>query len=225
MADNGGKHPTLLLTGFGPYPGAPDNPTQALVGHLAQTAAPGVRIATAVLPTLWCGAAQALDQAIQREQPGAILMFGFAPHAQSLEVETVAHNRALPGLTDWMGQSWPGRRLAPQGPDALDVPLAGLVSRALIASGFAVRASEDAGGYVCNRALWAALYRTAPAPTGFIHIPWASDLAVAAGTPPKTVLTACEISMGCTHAVLAVARSLLGPAIRPGARVGLGATA
>lgn len=94
--------PRLLVTGFGAFPGAPRNPTQALVeqtrmGKVARLK--GVDLVAQVLPVeyalldTWPGV---LDAA----RPDAVVHFGLAAGARTIRVETRALNNAAPYRRD-----------------------------------------------------------------------------------------------------------------------------
>ena len=96
---------TLLVTGFGPFPGAPFNPTTPLVKRLARLRRPGladVRIVGHVFPTSYAAVERELPALIARHKPDALLMFGLATRAKRLRIETRARN-ALALLPDVKG--------------------------------------------------------------------------------------------------------------------------
>jgi len=88
----------ILITGFERFPGAPINPTAALVARLKRTRRPAladIRIATHVFATRYAAVDQELPALIAREKPDAILLFGVATKAKCLRIELLARNRAL----------------------------------------------------------------------------------------------------------------------------------
>src|SRR6476619_1749473 len=81
---------TILVTGFGPFPGAPFNPTGPLVQALARLKRPGladVKIIGHVFATSYAAVDHELPALIARHKPDALLMFGLAPRAQTLRFE------------------------------------------------------------------------------------------------------------------------------------------
>ena len=82
---------TILVTGFGPFPGAPFNPTGPLVKRLARLRRPSladVKIVGYVFPTSYAAVDRDLPRLIARHKPDALLMFGLAPRASvSLQSE------------------------------------------------------------------------------------------------------------------------------------------
>src|SRR5581483_8656352 len=94
---------TILLTGFGPFPGAPFNPTEALVAQLAARRLPefgGVRRAAHIFRVSYEAVDRELPGLIARERPDALLMFGLATRARHLRVETLARNALNCALPD-----------------------------------------------------------------------------------------------------------------------------
>src|SRR5689334_4624162 len=86
---------TILLTGFGPFPGAPFNPTGPLVETLArQQHRPlsDVRRVAHVFPTSYEAVDKELPTLLAREQPDVLLMFGLALRTRTLRIETCARN-------------------------------------------------------------------------------------------------------------------------------------
>ncbi len=178
----------LLVTGFGAFPGAPQNPTQVLVEALARD--PWIRrlraqVVARVLPVTYATIDGWGDE-LDRIAPDAILHFGVHLRANELRIETLAENRAHPHRPDAAGQV--GRSpLNPGGRPTLraNLPMA-RIHAALSATGLPTRYSTDAGGYLCNAVLYASLAwcgcghgRAA----GFVHVPdWPVDVLAPAVT-------------------------------------------
>ena len=88
---------TILVTGFGPFPGAPFNPTGPLVQRLARLRRPALadtKIVPHIFPTSYAAVDRDLPKLIARHKPDALLMFGLAPRAKTLRIETRARNTA-----------------------------------------------------------------------------------------------------------------------------------
>ena len=86
---------TVLVTGFGPFPGAPVNPTGALVRGLVKLRRPAladVRLVPHVFETSYRAVDRDLPHLIRKVQPDAVLMFGLSGKASCLRVETRARN-------------------------------------------------------------------------------------------------------------------------------------
>jgi pyroglutamyl-peptidase len=166
---------TILVTGFGPFPSAPVNPTGPLVKNLARWRSGRVRIVTHIFPTSYAAVDHDLPKLIARYRPDALLMFGLATKAVTLRIETRARN-ALSRLADAGGFVPRLELIAPGRAAAITLPTP---SRLLFAAARATRMpaalSNDAGDYLCNYLCWQAALtaRRARGPrlAAFIHVP------------------------------------------------------
>lgn len=168
---------TIVLTGFGPFPGMPENVSARLVPKLVQLAArrfTAHRIVGRILPTEWVRAPADLEALYARERPKLALHFGVSERAIGFVIETQG-KKASGALADASGAYPPRASLTPS-PAALAVqlPTREIVER-LQALGIAARLSDDAGAYLCNavlyRSLELALAAREPVKVGFVHIP------------------------------------------------------
>ena len=166
---------TILITGFGPFPGAPFNPTGPLVTRLARLRRPAlaeVKIVPHIFPTSYAAVDRDLPKLIAKYKPDALLMFGLATRARTLRIETRARN-ALALLPDAGGKSLKRSAIA-AGKPALMMPAP---ARQLLAAIRGERAvlSRDAGRYLCNYLCWraaeAAAKKGGPRLAAFIHVP------------------------------------------------------
>ena len=169
---------TILVTGFGPFPGAPFNPTGLLAQRATRARRPAladVKIVTHIFPTSYAAVDRELPSLIAKHKPDALLMFGLAPRASGLRVETRARN-TLALLPDAGGASLGRWTIAIGKPASIKLRTP---DRALLAAlrGLRPRAtlSRDAGRYLCNYLCWRAA-ETASADNGprwttFIHVP------------------------------------------------------
>lgn len=167
---------TILLTGFGPFPGSPFNPTMPLVWRLARMRRPAladVAIVPHVFATSYTAIDDELPRLIGRHKPDALLMFGLAPRARWLRIETRARN-ALVLLPDVGGAKPRSRAIAAGESPALTMPSP---ARRLLAAACAARVpaalSRDAGRYLCNYLCWQAALaaRKGPRVAAFVHVP------------------------------------------------------
>lgn len=168
---------TILITGFGPFPGAPINPTVSLVARLAKLRRPSlrdVRLVGHVFPTRYAAVDRDLPRLLAQYRPDALLMFGVAARRRHLSIETRARN-ALALLPDASSIS-PARSMIEGGCAArrLPTPARHLLSVAR-SGGVAAALSHDAGKYLCNYLCWRAAEAAArgPAPrlAAFVHVP------------------------------------------------------
>ncbi len=168
---------SVLVTGFGPFPGVPVNATMRLVPELveaARHALPGVRVASAILATEWTAAPRRLDALLADTDPDLVLHFGVSSRARGFEVETRASDACML-LPDASGSLPPaaGLRVGNTAHLTVSLPVRHLVAR-LRRRGIPAFVSRDAGGYLCNALLYHSLLRVREARgrrVGFIHIP------------------------------------------------------
>jgi pyroglutamyl-peptidase len=171
--------PTILLTGFGAFPGVESNATAELVPELARTACakfPDHDVVAEVLPVDWTRAPQALAKLLADVQPVLALHFGVSPGAKGFQIELIGRN-VCGSREDAAGCLPPsGTTLIDSGPARLvtTLPAEHIVAR-LARRGIPSTTSNDAGTYLCNALLYHSLLaaRALPQPflSGFIHIP------------------------------------------------------
>jgi pyroglutamyl-peptidase len=168
----------VLVTGFGPFPGAPYNPTQQLVARLTRLRRPAtaeLRLVTHVLPTSYAAVDQQLPLLVEKHQPDAIVMFGVAGRSKAIRIEMLARNRITRVYPD-IDRKVPRRASITRGESARRgrAPFVQLAA-AVRASGLPARLSRDAGTYLCNYGYWRALEQqsraTGPRLVVFVHIP------------------------------------------------------
>jgi pyroglutamyl-peptidase len=161
---------TILITGFGPFPGAPHNPTAALVTRLARTRRPTLRVVGHVFPTEYAAVDRDLPRLIAKHKPDALLMFGLHSRARTLRIETVARN-VIGRHRDAAGELAPARAIEPDAPHIkMRTPAARLVRAALGANAPAVL-SRNAGSYLCNYLCWRATASGDKRLAAFVHVP------------------------------------------------------
>lgn len=167
----------VLVTGFGPFPRAPVNPTVALVARLARAARrQGIDCVAHVFDTSYACVDRELPALIAAHRPDAIVMFGLAAGRKGVSIEVVARNRTAIWLPD-AGRASPSRPTIATGAPGSRRGLAPFMR--LLAAARATRVptslSRDPGNYLCNYVYWRAL-EAARRPDGpglavFIHVP------------------------------------------------------
>lgn len=170
--------PIVLLTGFGPFPGVPENATAVLVPRLAKAARelfPTYDFFAEILPTEWTAAPQKVGDLLAR--PGTVLAlhFGVSKQAEGFQIELVGRN-ACKAVADAAGNMPATECLLDDGPAELacTLPVERILQR-LTQLGVPVRTSTDAGGYLCNALLYHSLGAAGtlkkPHLVGFVHLP------------------------------------------------------
>lgn len=170
---------TLLLTGFGPFPGAPVNPTGPLVRALARRGRHGpggMRRIAHVFETSYAAVDRELPDLLARARPHALIMFGLAPRTRQIRIETRARNALATTIADASGQLPPTRVISANAAPAIRLRLpAPRLLAAVRSAGLRVALSADAGSYLCNYLSWraseAAQRGHAPRVVAFVHVP------------------------------------------------------
>src|SRR5947199_3556087 len=150
----------ILITGFGPFPGAPYNPTMPLVARLLRLRRPAfsdVELSGHIFPVTYAAVDRELPQLLAKHRPHALLMFGLATRTSYLRIETRARNAVT--------MLWPdaGHTRVRNGSIAGDAdammfgPHTAKLLRAALGTGIDARASLDAGSYLCNYLSWRAI--------------------------------------------------------------------
>lgn len=169
----------VLITGFGPFPGAPFNPTPAIVDRLMRIRRPALadveRIAH-IFPVTYAAVDRQLPDLIVRHRPDALLMFGLAARTSHIRIETRARNAISLLWPDATGIGSRRRHTIVQGRSAqMFGPHTHRLWRAALTTSADVRLSRDAGRYLCNYLSWRAIEASrlpdGPRLTAFIHVP------------------------------------------------------
>jgi pyroglutamyl-peptidase len=166
------RAPLLLVTGFGPFPGIPRNPSERAARDVARALRwrrLGVDARAVALSTTYEALESELAPALAEHGPDAVLMIGVSGRSREIRIEVRGVNRASTLLPDAARKRPSGFLLSP-GP-------AGRATRAkpirqvatVRRHGFRVRASIDAGRYLCNASYFTALEQDVP--VLFVHIP------------------------------------------------------
>jgi pyroglutamyl-peptidase len=169
----------VLITGFGPFPGAPFNPTQQLVARLAKLRRPAfddVERASHISNVTYGDVDRDLPRLLAERRPDVLLMFGLAARTPHVRIETRARN-AITTIWPDAGHTRIGLgKIAAGGTDALTFgPHTQRLLRAALQTGVFAKSSRDAGRYLCNYLSWRAIEAGMASPqpplTAFIHVP------------------------------------------------------
>ena len=176
---------TVLITGFGRFPGAPFNPSGPLALALAKRRRPAfadLRRTVHIFETSYAAVDRDLPELIARHKPDILLMFGLAARTPFVRIETRARNAMSILFPDVTGYRPAERAIVKGRADARGaasfVHLLGAARAARVPTGM----SRDAGRYLCNYVYWGALEasRSGTPLAQFVHIP-----RVASGSRPK----------------------------------------
>lgn len=169
----------ILITGFGPFPGAPVNPTERIVAGVLRARRPILAahdLATHVFTTSYTAVDRDLPALLKEYNPDILIMFGLAARTKHLRIEMLAHNRrsALhPDKEGVVARSLAIRKGAASASRG-SAPFARILGNAR-RTGIDARLSRDAGRYLCNYVYWHALEAAAakdgPKIVLFVHVP------------------------------------------------------
>jgi pyroglutamyl-peptidase len=168
----------VLITGFGPFPGAPYNPTMPLVKRLTQLRRPAFGDVELIghIFHVTCGTVdRELPELIVQRRPQALLMFGLADRTAHVRIETRARN-AITTLFPDADRNRARKGSIIDGADAMMFgPHTAKLLRAADSTGIDARPSRNAGSYLCNYLSWRAIEATSkddgPALAAFVHMP------------------------------------------------------
>jgi pyroglutamyl-peptidase len=200
----------LLLSGFEPFGGERSNPSWEVAARLDGRAIGGLVVRAIRLPVGTPRAVRAIEAAIRRIRPQAVLGLGQAGGRPAISLEKVALNLVERRAGRESDGGTGGAPVIRGGPDAYfaRLPIREIL-RALERRGIPAALSLSAGAYVCNSVMYAALHalRARPGvPVGFIHLPYATPQAVRRrGAPSMTVEM---MAAAVEAAAAAIARNL-----------------
>jgi pyroglutamyl-peptidase len=168
----------ISITGFGPFPGAPFNPTGPLVIRLLRLRRPAfgeVELSGHIFPVTYKAVDRELPELLAKLQPHALLMFGLASRTPYVRIETRARN-AVTTLWPDADHARIRKGSISDGADAMMFgPHTAKLFRAARSTGIDARASRDAGSYLCNYLSWRAIEATCgdsgPRLAAFVHVP------------------------------------------------------
>ena len=211
----------IWLTGFGPFPGAPANPTADLVPALAarcRSAHPDADIRDTVLAVEYGAGLARIDAGHARLKPDIALHFGLSGQASEIRLERRAVNACADDMADAAGFFPQETILDGTQPPVRVCDWPGDPVAALRSAGFRAAYSDDAGRYLCNAALMRSLACAARRPgafAGFVHVPHSTQSAAAASADRRnngTPMAAADLLAGAALVVdLLVAQRTVTP--------------
>jgi pyroglutamyl-peptidase len=173
----------ILITGFGPFPGAPYNPTAPLVARLLRLRRPAldnVELSGHIFPVTYAAVDRQLPELLAKHRPQALLMFGLAARTPYLRIETGARNAVTTIWPDAEHARVRKGSIAREADAMMFGPHTAKLLRVALATGIDARASRNAGSYLCNYLSWRAIEATAarhdrekacPRLAAFVHVP------------------------------------------------------
>jgi pyroglutamyl-peptidase len=168
----------ILITSFGPFPGAPHNPTMPLVARLLRLRRPAfseVEFSGHIFPVTYKAVDRELPQLLAKHRPHALLMFGLATRTPYVRIETRARNAVTMLWPDADHTSVRKGSIADGADAKMFGPHTAKLLRAALGTGIDARASRDAGSYLCNYLSWRAIEAVGAdnhlRVAAFVHVP------------------------------------------------------
>jgi len=203
--------PVVLLTGFAPFGGEDENPSQAVVRTLDGEVVAGHRIVGRELPVVFGESLHALRHAIGQVRPALVVCVGQAGGRANISLERVAINVDDARIPDNTGAQPIDRAVVAGGPAAYftRLPVKAMLV-AMTRAGIPTEVSQTAGTFVCNHVFYGlmhALRRRRTVRGGFIHIPYSAAQAARhpgqPGLPVETMVSGIRIAVeaALSHAV------------------------
>lgn len=148
----------ILVTGFEPFGGYAENSSWAVAERVAARGATNAEVVVEPLPVSYRRVAQALRLAVAKHNPDAIILLGQSALSDRVKLERVALNLMDAARGDNDGYTPDEEPIDPNGAAALftGLPIKRL-HRAIAERNVAVKISNSAGLYVCNRTYFEAL--------------------------------------------------------------------
>ena len=182
----------ILITGFEPFGKSPINPSQILIEQAPESFPGGIELVKAILPVEKTAGPQALIDALERNQPEAVICFGLAEGRPVISLERVAVNLMDYRIPDNAGETVQDQPIIPNGPAAYfsSLPLRAMQAE-LRANNIPSELSLTAGAYLCNQVFYTLMHHLAShgqtTPAGFIHLPACPEQAAHFDKPIPTM--------------------------------------
>ena len=200
----------ILVTGFDPFGGEKINPALETIKRLPDTIL-GAQIIKLEIPTVVGKSLAKIKEAVEKENPDAVLSIGQAGGRSEITVERVGINIDDCRIPDNEGNQPIDEPVVKGGPAAyfVTVPIKAIVEN-IKAHNIPASISNTAGTFICNHVCYGVAHlaaaRTAagtPMKSGFIHIPFLPEQVI--GKPALIPSMSLEtIISGITHALEAI---------------------
>ena len=200
----------ILVTGFDPFGGEKINPALETIKRLPDTIL-GAQIIKLEIPTVVGKSLAKIKEAVEKENPDAVLSIGQAGGRSEITVERVGINIDDCRIPDNEGNQPIDEPVVKGGPAAyfVTVPIKAIVEN-IKAHNIPASISNTAGTFICNHVCYGVAHLAAqrtvagkPMKSGFIHIPFLPEQVI--GKPALTPSMSLEtIVSGITHALEAI---------------------
>lgn len=200
----------VLLTGFEPFAGEPENPSS----RVAELAAEELRrrgydAASATLPVSFRRCGTELLRLLEKARPRVCVALGLSGGISHIRVERVAVNLKDAGKPDNDGEQPVDEPIDPGGPAAYFSTLpTRLILERLREEGIPAALSYSAGTFLCNFAMYTLLRHSElkgyPARVGLLHLPYTPEIASRKPGPPPSLPLELQVRAAVIAALLSL---------------------
>lgn len=167
---------SVLVTGFEPFGGATENPSEQIARRLHGWQLEGHDVVGAVLPCAFHAALRELRRLIKQHDPVLVICLGQAGGRVAITPERVAINLDDARIADNRGAQPSDRPIVRGGPTAYwsTLPVNAIVQQ-LRTARLPAEVSHTAGTFVCNHVFYGLMHELRGQRRirgGFIHVPW-----------------------------------------------------
>lgn len=192
---------TILLTGFEPFGGETQNPSEEIARQLHGTVIAKHEVIGALLPCVFGEAIKELKKQIRATKPALVICVGQAGGRSDITPERVAINIDDARIPDNAEQQPVDRAIVKRGPVAYwsTLPVKAIVA-ALRAQQIPASVSQTAGTFVCNHVFYGLMHELSVRKGvrgGFIHVPFLPEQARAGqpSLPLETMVAAIGLAI------------------------------
>lgn len=178
----------VLVTGFDPFGGESINPAYEAIKQMSDEIS-GCKVVKKELPTVFYKSLEALEVAIELENPDIVICVGQAGGRYGLSLERIGINLDEARISDNDGQRPMGTQIKEDGETAYFSTLPNkAILKEMIEAKVPAVLSYTAGTYVCNHVLYGLMYAIEKKYThirgGFIHVPFLPEQVLAKKNTP-----------------------------------------
>ncbi|WP_447644026.1 pyroglutamyl-peptidase I [Nocardioides zeae] len=172
---------TVLVTGFAPFAGDPDNPSGDVLPLLVDAWTRPEPLVTAVLPVVFGAAGDRVAELVAAHRPTLVVALGLAGGRSGVTPERVAVNLDDARIPDNAGARPCDLPVVAGAPAAYFSTLpVKAATAALRAAGVPADLSHTAGSFVCNHVFFRLQHLLAGSDvrSGFVHVPTTAEVAL-----------------------------------------------
>lgn len=187
----------ILLTGYGPFPENPINPTQEIAVSLSGHKTKDFIIYSEILPVVFDELDELIPNLLKKYSPEIVISLGLAADRKNITLEKVAKNIMFSTSPDNSGTIKDIQKILNEEVEELSstLDLEKIYKEAKLAN-IDCDYSNDAGSYICNKTMFLFLNHIQKEElkikSGFIHVPLSKDIPNLQKNILNIINTACS---------------------------------